>query len=65
VAEPTDHDATFMTGQTELPFETLDFLHAPSQELATDLDYFSRVLGGRVLRAESGERKQLIAMQLP
>jgi hypothetical protein len=31
------------------PFEELDFIYAPSRDVATDLSYFADVLGGKVV----------------
>lgn len=33
------------------PFQQLDFLYTPSRDVATDLVYFTEVLGGRVIFA--------------
>ena len=33
------------------PFQQLDFLYTPSRDVATDLVYFTEVLGGRVVFA--------------
>jgi hypothetical protein len=33
------------------PFEQLDFLYVPSRDVAEDLEFFSEVLGGRVVFA--------------
>ena len=39
-----------MADQTA-PFQQLDFLYTPSRDVATDLVYFTDVLGGRVVFA--------------
>jgi hypothetical protein len=39
-----------MADQTA-PFQHLDFLYTPSRDAATDLVYFTEVLGGRVVFA--------------
>jgi hypothetical protein len=33
------------------PFQRLDFVYTPSRDVAADLEYFTEVLGGRVVFA--------------
>jgi hypothetical protein len=47
-----------MAEESSPPFEQLDFLYTPSGDVAADLDYFTHVLGGRVVFAiESGDTR--------
>ena len=40
-----------ITDDLHLPFKRLDFLYMPSQDVATEAEYFTRVLGGRLVFA--------------
>jgi hypothetical protein len=46
------------------PFERLDFLYVPSHDVATDLEYFTEVLGGRVVFAVQAMGTRVAAIQL-
>jgi len=46
------------------PFERLDFLYVPSREVAADLEYFTEVLGGRVVFAVEAMGTRVAAIQL-
>ena len=46
------------------PFERLDFLYVPSDDVARDLGYFSDVLGGRILFAIDGMGARVAAVEL-
>ena len=46
------------------PFQQLDFLYTPSRDVATDLVYFTEVLGGRVVFAIEAMGTRVAAVQL-
>lgn len=46
------------------PFDQLDFLYTPSQDVAADLAYFTEVLGGRVVFAVKGMGARVAAVAL-
>jgi hypothetical protein len=46
------------------PFQQLDFLYAPSRDVAADLAYFTEVLGGRVVFAVEAMGTRVAAIQL-
>jgi len=46
------------------PFRQLDFLYTPSRDVATDLVYFTEVLGGRVVFAVEAMGTRVAAVQL-
>jgi glyoxalase/bleomycin resistance protein/dioxygenase superfamily protein len=46
------------------PFEQLDFLYVPSADVAADLAFFTRVLGGRVRFAVDGMGARVAAIEL-
>jgi hypothetical protein len=47
-----------MAEETSPPFDQLDFLYTPSKDVAADLEYFTQILGGRVVFAiESGDTR--------
>jgi hypothetical protein len=46
------------------PFQQLDFLYTPSRDMATDLVYFTKVLGGRVVFAVEAMGTRVAAVQL-
>jgi hypothetical protein len=46
------------------PFQQLDFLYAPSRDVATDLVYLTEVLGGRVVFAVEATGTRVAAVQL-
>jgi hypothetical protein len=46
------------------PFQQLDFLYTPSRDVATDLEYFTEVLGGRVVFAVEAMGTRVAAIQL-
>lgn len=46
------------------PFEQLDFLYTPSQDVPADLAYFTEVLGGRVLFAIEAMGTRVAAIEL-
>ena len=52
-----------MSEQTA-PFQQLDFLYTPSRDVATDLVYFTEVLGGRVVFAVEAMGTRVAAVQL-
>ena len=45
------------------PFQQLDFLYTPSRDVATDLVYFTEVLGGRVAFAVEAMGTRVAAVQ--
>jgi len=47
-----------------LPFDQLDFLYTPSRDVATDLEYFTTVLGGRAVFAIEGMGTRVAAVEL-
>ncbi|MFY9586395.1 MAG: hypothetical protein WAT66_02955 [Actinomycetota bacterium] len=48
----------------EPPFESLDYLYIPSADVATDVGYFTEVLGGRAVFAidDGGTRAAMVEM---
>ena len=52
-----------MTDQP-VPFQQLDFVYTPSRDVATDLGYFTEVLGGRVVFAVEAMGTRVAAVQL-
>jgi hypothetical protein len=53
-----------MSDQSPAPFQQLDFLYAPSRDVAADLAYFSDVLGGRVVFAVEAMGTRVAAIEL-
>ena len=49
---------------TASPFEQLDYLYTPSQDVAADARYFSEVLGGRVAFAVEGMGARVAKVEL-
>jgi hypothetical protein len=45
------------------PFQQLDFLYTPSRDVASDLVYFTEVLGGRVVFAVEAMGTRVAAVQ--
>lgn len=52
-----------MADQTA-PFQQLDFVYTPSRELVADLEYFTEVLGGRVVFAVEAMGTKVAAIEL-
>jgi hypothetical protein len=48
----------------DAPFEQLDFLYVPSRDVAADLEFFERVLGGEVVFAIDGMGTRVAAVRL-
>ena len=48
----------------DTPFQQLDFLYAPSGDVAADLAYFTEVLGGRVVFAIDSMGTRVAAIEL-
>ena len=46
------------------PFEQLDFLYSPSSDVQRDMDYFTRVLGGRLVFAVDAMGTRVAAIEL-
>lgn len=46
------------------PFEQLDFLYVPSRDVAADLEFFERVLGGAVVFAIDAMGTRVAAVRL-
>jgi hypothetical protein len=46
------------------PFERLDFVYTPSQDVAADAAYFTDVLGGRLVFAIEGMGTRVAAIEL-
>ena len=53
-----------MADESRLPFEQLDFLYVPSRDVATDLAYFTDVLGGRAVFAIESSGVRVAAVEL-
>ena len=51
-------------GGDHFPFEQLDFLYVPSRDVASDLAFFSGVLGGRVVFAIDSMGTRVAAVRL-
>jgi hypothetical protein len=49
---------------TSPPFDQLDFIYTPSQNVARDLEFFSGVLGGRIVFAIDGMGTRVAAIEL-
>ena len=52
------------SGDDHFPFEQLDFLYVPSRDVASDLAFFSGVLGGRVVFAIDSMGTRVAAVRL-
>jgi glyoxalase/bleomycin resistance protein/dioxygenase superfamily protein len=48
----------------DAPFEQLDFLYVPSRDVAADLEFFERVIGGEVVFAIDGMGTRVAAVRL-
>lgn len=48
----------------QLPFEGLDFVYMPSQDVATDMRYFTETLGGRLIFAVEGMDARVAMIEL-
>ena len=46
------------------PFEQLDFLYSPSSDVRRDVEYFTRVLGGRLVFAVEAMGTRVAAIEL-
>ena len=46
------------------PFESLDFLYVPSDDVPRDLDFFSEVLGGRIVFAIDSMGTRVAAVRM-
>jgi hypothetical protein len=53
-----------MTDEAARPFQQLDFLYTPSRDVASDMTYFTEVLGGRVIFAIDGMGTRVAAIEL-
>lgn len=53
-----------MAEESSPPFEQLDFLYTPSGDVAADLEYFTRVVGGRVVFAIESAGTRVAAVEL-
>lgn len=53
-----------MTEKAAPPFEQLNFLYTPSRDVASDMTYFTEVLGGRVIFAIDGMGTRVAAIEL-
>ena len=53
-----------MSAGDALPFQQLDFLYTPSKDVAADLEYHTKVLGGRVKFAVEGMGARVAAVEL-
>jgi hypothetical protein len=53
-----------ITDDLHLPFKRLDFLYMPSQDVASETEHFTRVLGGRLVFAIEayGTRVAMVAL---
>ncbi len=49
---------------SSVPFEQLDFLYVPSEDVAADARYFADVLGGRIAFAIDGMGTRVAAVRL-
>lgn len=47
-----------------LPFEELDFIYTPSADVASDVKYFTEVLGGRLVFAVEAMGTRVAAIEL-
>jgi hypothetical protein len=46
------------------PFLSLDFVYTPSRDVRTDLEYFTNILGGRVVFAIDSDETKVAAVEL-
>jgi hypothetical protein len=53
-----------MVDQPTPPFQQLDFVYAPSRDVAADLAYFTQILGGRVVFAVQAMGTRVAAIEL-
>ena len=53
-----------MTPSSAAPFESLDFVYTPSDDVARDMTSFERVLGGRVAFAIERDGTRVAAVEL-
>jgi hypothetical protein len=53
-----------MADETSPPFDQLDFLYTPSRDVAADLEYFTQILGGRVVFAIESSGTRVAAVEL-
>lgn len=59
-----DLDPEPATDLAPLPFERLDFVYMPSQDVATDLRYFTDTLGARLVFAVEGMGARVAMLEL-
>jgi hypothetical protein len=53
-----------MVDQPTPPFQQLDFVYAPSRDVAADLASFTQILGGRVVFAVQAMAARVAAIEL-
>lgn len=46
------------------PFESLDFVYTPSSDVPADLEYFTKILGGRAVFAIDSDGTKVAAVEL-
>jgi glyoxalase/bleomycin resistance protein/dioxygenase superfamily protein len=54
----------FVAGSPSAPFQQLDFLYVPSDDVAADVAFFTDILGGRVVFAIDGMGTRVAAVEL-
>lgn len=52
------------TDGTELPFQSLDFVYAPSKDVAVDMAFFTEVMRGRLVFAVEGMGTRVAMVEL-
>lgn len=53
-----------MVDDPSSPFESLDFLYTPSRDVAADVEFFTRTLGGTLVFAIDSNGTRVAAVQL-
>jgi hypothetical protein len=57
-------ECVFDVADQTAPFQQLDFVYTPSREVVADLEYFTEVLGGRVVFAVEAMGTRVAAIEL-
>ena len=55
---------TAHTDDATAPFHSLDFVYTPSRDVAADLDYFTKILGGTLVFAIESNGTRVAAVEL-
>jgi hypothetical protein len=52
------------TDDTELPFQSLDYIYTPSKDVAVDVAFFTDIIGGRLIFAVEGMGARVAMVEL-